>query len=121
MKDDKGVITDDSQSKASILNEYFSTVFSRDNGQMPTTSINRCADDDKLQSMYFSRNMVLKQLHSTKPKYTTGVDGHPAIFYIKCSSGLASPLSMLYNLSMSTFTRPSDWKHLVITPVFKKG
>ena len=65
--------------------------------------------------------MVLKQLQSTKPEYTTGVDGHPAIFYIKCSSGLASPLSMLYNLSMSTFTIPSDWKHSVITPVFKKG
>ena len=79
LKNDEGVNTDDSQSKASILNEYFSTVFSRDNGQMPTTAINRCADDDKLQSMYFTRYMVLKQLHSTKPKYTAGVHGHPAM------------------------------------------
>ena len=75
LKDDKGVIIDDSQSKASILNEYFSTVFRRDNGQMPTTAISRCADFDKLQSMCFTRDLVLKQLHSTKPKYTTGVDG----------------------------------------------
>ena len=59
LKDDEGVNTDDSQSKASILNEYFSTVFSRDNGQMPTTAISRCADADKLQSMYFTRDMVL--------------------------------------------------------------
>ena len=45
---------------------------------MPTTTTNRCTDADKLQSMYFTRDMVLKQLHSTGPKYTTGVDGHPA-------------------------------------------
>ena len=59
LKDDKGVITDDSRSQASILNEYFSTVISRDNGQMPTTAISRCADADKLQSMYFTRDIVL--------------------------------------------------------------
>ena len=88
---------------------------------MPTTAIGRCADADKLQRMYFTSEMVLKQLHSTKPKYTIGVDGHPAIFYVKCSSGLASSLSMLYKLSMSTSTIPSDWKHSVITPVYKKG
>ena len=52
---DTCVITDDSQSKASILHDYFSTVFSRDNGQMNTTAITRCADADKLQSMYFTR------------------------------------------------------------------
>ena len=121
MKDDEGVITDDSQSKASILNDYFGIVFSRDNEQMPTTGISRCADADKLQNMYFTLDMILKLLHSTKPKYTTGVDGHPAIFNVKCSFGLSLPLSMLYNLSMSTSTIPSDWKHSVITPVFKKG
>ena len=43
------------------------------------------------------------------------------IFYAKCSSGLASSLSMLYNLSVSTSTIPSDWKRSLITPVFKKG
>ena len=57
---------------------------------MPTTVINRCADANKLQSMYFTQDMVLKQLQSTKPKYTTDVSGH-----VKCSPGLASPLSML--------------------------
>ena len=97
------------------------SVFSKDNGQMPTTAISRCTDADKLQSMYFTCDMVLKQSHCSTPKYTIGIDGHPALFYVKCSSGLASPLSMLYNLSMSTFTIPSDWKHSVITPVFKKG
>ena len=61
---------------------------------MPTTAINRYADSDKFLSMYSTRDIVLKQLHSTKPKYTTGVDGYPATFYVKCSSGLASPLSM---------------------------
>ena len=35
---------------------------------MPGTAISRCADADKLQSMYLTRDMVLKQLHSTKPK-----------------------------------------------------
>ena len=40
LKHDKGIIADDSQSKSSIINEYFSTVFSMDDGQMPTTTAN---------------------------------------------------------------------------------
>ena len=90
---------------------------------MPTTAISRCADADKLQSMYCAHNMVLKQLHSTKPKYTTGVDEHSTIVYVKCSSRLDSPQSMLYNLSMSTSTIPSDWKHSVKNNIciFKNG
>ena len=50
---------------------------------MPTTAISRCADADKLLSMYCANNVALKQLHSTKPKYTTGVDGHSTIVYVK--------------------------------------
>ena len=116
--DDKCIITDDSLLKASILNEYISTAFSRDNGQKPITVTIRCADADKFQNMCFTSDMVLKQLHSTKQTRTTGVDRHPAIFYVKCSSGLASQLSILYNLSLSTTTIPSDSKRSVITLVF---
>ena len=67
------------------------------------------------------RDRVVKQFHSTGPKYTTGVDGHSAIFYVNCSSGLALPRSMFYNLSMCTSTIPSEWKRSVITHVFKRG
>ena len=62
LKDDKGVITDNSQLIASILNEYFNTLFSRDNGQMPITAISRCADTDKLKqckNLYFNKKFVI--------------------------------------------------------------
>ena len=48
-------------------------------------------------------------------------DGVPNIFIKKCVYSLLEPLTLIFNLSLSSNTFPDLWKESLVTPVFKKG
>ena len=69
----------------------------------------------------FSTESVSSVIKKLRNKNSAGIDGLPAIRFKQLSNGLAFPLSMLFNLSMSTSKLPASWNSAIIIPLFKKG
>ena len=109
----------DDNSKADLLNEYFSQVCICDNNTLPDYKGVRC--DDTLDSVTFTSSDVLKCLRKQKEKLSSGPDNLPPIFYKKLANSLCEPLAIMFNLFMCNGCVPSVWKQAYVTPIFKKG
>ena len=108
--------------KAALLNSYFSSVFTVDNGridaaELPTLSL----PTTPLSSPCFTPAAVMKYIKLLKANSGGGPDGLPAVFFKNTADCISYPLAMLFNLSMQTADIPPVWKLASITPIFKKG
>jgi hypothetical protein len=106
--------------KANALNDYFSSVYTVDNGIVPTF-VSRVKDTQKLESVIFNRVSIIRAAKKIKPKLTCDPDGYPSLLITKLISVLALPLSLIFQTLMSIGKAPSCWKKAVIVPFFKKG
>ena len=64
---------------------------------------------------------VSKALKDLKPKKATGVDGIPSHLLKDRSDALASPLSVIFNLTIQQNVNPAEWKKAKVTPLHKSG
>ena len=114
-----GILHCSDSKKATILNEYFHSVYTTDDGNLPhfpsrlpsTTNIN----DVKISPQIIAQ--ILNKLKSTSP----GPDNIPPIFYKQAAVSMAFPLSILFRTYIDLHEIPSEWKLSIITPKFKKG
>ena len=110
----------DSHSKAELLNEYFSSVFTCDNGiikeqwQIPRSN-------KAMGPIFITPDRVFKAIIKLKKPGGAGPDGLPSEFFKNCLHFITYPLSVIYNISVQTGSLPPIWKCAVVTPVFKRG
>ena len=64
---------------------------------------------------------VSKALKDLKPKKATGVDGIPSRLLKDGSDAPASPLSVIFNLTIQQNVIPAEWKKAKVTPLHKSG
>jgi len=120
LHDSSGHLITDDAIKADLLNNYFASVSTTDNGILPT-SVSICHCTHKLEHIVFTELSVAAAIHKLKSNLSSGPDGLPPLFY-KCTAGcLAKPLAALFTQLMSVSVVPEDWKVATIVPVFKKG
>ena len=62
---------------------------------------------------------VSKALKDLKSKKATGVDGIPSRLLKDGSDALASPLSVIFNLTIQQNVIPAEWKERKVTPLHK--
>ena len=118
--DESGKLIVDDCRKANLLNNYFSSVGTIDNGVLP------CADHlslctRKLQSVVFTEANVTAAIRKLKNNLSSGPDGLPPLLYKRTCSSLARPLALLFTQLLSVSVVPDTWKMAIVTPVFKKG
>jgi len=118
--DKNGEIVSDNLSKANILNDYFASVCTTDNGKLPEFK-NLVSDEVLIDTVTFTTENVLRCISKIKPKTSSGPDGLPAIALKNLRSCLACPLSELFTSFMSVGKVPSEWKSAIVTPIYKKG
>jgi len=109
---------------AHLFANYFSSVYTKDiplfNGVVPLPSdvsnnyLNLC-------SWTIDLNEIVDYLNSLNTHSGTGPDGIPPMFLKACSSVLARPLHMIFNMSLGLGYFPNIWKKSFITPVHKSG
>ncbi|MCP4492583.1 MAG: hypothetical protein GY820_35545, partial [Gammaproteobacteria bacterium] len=104
--------------KAYILNNYFSSVFTIDNGAAPMFN-SRC--DSHLASVEFPPSVVYDKLCRLKPSLSCGPDGIPKLFLKRFAFHFCLPLSKIFEFSFSHAVLPSMWRCADILPLFKKG
>jgi hypothetical protein len=104
---------------ANLFSVFFSTVYTKPNqsvhspGSEPPTFA--------LASIHITDRDIKTQIKSIDPKKGAGPDGIPPLFVQRCSDGLARPLSIIFNKSISTGTFPGLWKITNIVPIHKSG
>ena len=64
---------------------------------------------------------VRKALKELKSNKATGVDGIPSRLLKDGSDALASPLSVIFNLTIQQNVIPAEWKKAKVTPLHKSG
>jgi hypothetical protein len=105
--------------KAECFNNYFASVFSRDNGIPPPDR--SVPIDTRLSSCVFDPVSVYEVLLNLPSKTSYGPDGIPPILLKKLAVVLSYPLSLIFEKSFTTGEVPNLWKQANVTPIHKKS
>ena len=105
--------------KADILQNQFSSVFTREDlNHVP--SINT-KTTDVIRNMEITKEMVKSIIVSLNANKSCGPDNiHPRML-IELAEQIAKPLAMIMKKSLSERTLPEDWKKANVSPIYKKG
>ncbi|PIK36511.1 putative RNA-directed DNA polymerase from mobile element jockey-like [Apostichopus japonicus] len=113
-------IVTDSQDLADLLNDYFVSVFTReDTSSIPDFQWG--SDRPKLDTVLFSDDVVLEELLRLNVSKASGPDAiHP--YLLKTfAHHFCVPLSLIFSKFMDEGYVPRNWRCANITPIFKKG
>ena len=108
---------------AENLNEYFSSVFTREDiSILPVleTKFER-REFDYLGQLIVTPTMVAMKIRDMKDNKSPGVDGIPPKLLLEIVEQISIPLATVFNLSLEEGIVPLEWKEANIIPLFKKG
>ena len=122
LKEVEGRIITDDLTMSTILNQFFSSTFTKENSEAPEMA--RRAVDGEDQGMYditITLDMVKSMTDKLKKGKAPGDDGLTPKFLKKCRRGNSKPLAMIFNRGLDNGVVPQDWKMANVTAVFNKG
>ena len=120
LKNPQGAVITEDQDKASALNSFFCSVFTKEKlDTMPNMTQRAYATE--LSSASFSIEDIEASLRKLNPTKSTGMDGlHPRVLQ-ELSKELATPLFLIFRTSLEQGKVPDQWKEGQVTAIFKKG
>jgi hypothetical protein len=122
LKTEKGDIVVTDKDKANILNDFFSTVFTKENHKdMPSISEAERSQGFTLADIQVTSEAVGKALKNLNPNKAHGPDSIPSRVLKELHNELSLPLTILFNKSISEGKIPGDWKKANVVAIFKKG
>ncbi len=130
LKRSDGSVSRDNSEKVEILNSFFCSVFTEDDGRKPEFET-RVREDVKLENISFTPEKVCKVLKSLPNKTSRSPDNLPAFFLksiaknhtcsdVNCAC-LCEPLSRIFTVSFYFGVLPNLWLTADVVPLFKKG
>ena len=123
LKDDLGNLVLATNKMGKMLNEYFASVFNKDE-VTEGIDLNMDAivgDSVVLENVEITLEKVYRAVSSLKRNKKEGVDGLNSTIFIECKSGVSLPLQKVFSSSIKNGDIPADWKMANVTPIFKKG
>ncbi|CAJ0595038.1 unnamed protein product [Cylicocyclus nassatus] len=122
LRDDQGNVIKTDQEKAEHLGRYFASVFrapsnppDNNDSQYDIRSCHSCLSRIS-QVLPWEIVGILRKLKSSTFLTT---DGIPQIVFKRCANQLATPVSILINLSLSSGELPDVWKQGKVVPIPK--
>jgi hypothetical protein len=120
LDENKNVISDN-KGMANLLNDYFSSVFTRDDPTQELPQLDQRMINEHLVNIIITKDDVAKRIDALKLGKSPGPDGISTNILKKLKFSVVDPLQKLYQLSMDTGEIPDDWKIAKVVPIFKKG
>ena len=119
IKNDAGEFIVDPKEQARTMNEFFSSVFTRSNGDSPPkAAINGNA---VLCDIEVTEERVKRLIDEMREEAAPGPDEIPPILLKMLRDEIARPLSKLFRKSIDEGRIPDDWRNANVIPIFKKG
>ena len=119
--DEKGVFTKNDTEKCEVINQFFSSVFTKEDlndvpefvfeGNIPNT----------LTTCDINIEDVEKALFNLNPNKSPGPDNFHPTFLKQSSKSLSLPFYLLFNLTLHEGRLPDDFKIAEVRPIYKKG
>ena len=116
--DNKNKTHTDDVKLAEILNDQFTSVFSVDDGTSPEVS---GPAGLQIGNITITKPGIVKLLKGLDPSKASGPDCISARLLKECAEEVAGGLVLLFTASLKQGKIPEDWKHAIITPLFKGG
>ena len=109
----------DEQEMANILNDYFSSVFTKDNNDDPEPAVMNF--DNEVCNFVVTNKDIAREIDVLKAGKAPGPDNISTTFLKNMKVCLLEPLNMIFNSSLSKCQVPKDWKNAKVVPIHKKG
>ena len=115
---DKKVVTEDEE-MAKILNDFFSSVFTREDlNQIPEAEE---METDTLEEIRITAWKVRKKIRKLSRAAASGPDGIGPCILQELENELVEGLTLIFQRSIYAGVVPEDWRTANVTPIFKKG
>ncbi len=111
-------VTDD-QGMANLLNSFFSSVFTKDNGSPDQQAAPMVTAD--IGEIKVTVNMVREKIDNLRVDSAAGPDKIGPRLLQELKEAVAPPLAEIFNSSLREGKVPEDWRCANVTPIFKKG
>ena len=112
-------ITETDNDKAEILNHYFASQSDLADRHSSPPDL-ELPNYPMLENIHISPDEVKQAIKQLKPNKAPGPNLIGPKLFKEASNELATPLSDMYNLSLTTKTYPASWKKANVCPIFKK-
>ena len=118
LKDSQGVLIQDNEEKANLLNDSFASVFIKEPpGQLPIFDVRY--QGQSVTKLIVSTDDVYKRLMSLKVSKSMGLDNcHPCLMK-ETADSIKEPLQMIFNKTFKEGTLPEVWKDAHVTALYK--
>lgn len=118
LETDRGRVTSDGD-KANVLNNFFSSVFTQENEDIPTCT--RVSEEMRVPDFEITTADVEAKLKKLKVDKAAGPDSlHPRVLK-ELSSVISRPLADLMQNSLERECVPQDWRDAHVCAIHKKG
>ena len=106
--------------KANLLNQFFSTCFNSSTPPLTPTSHSDSPPSPSCPlDLLCSEDELLRLLLNLSSDTATGPDGISARMLKLSAHSITAPLTLIFNISISSGIFPSDWKNSYIVPIPK--
>ena len=127
LKDESGNVLTDVESMGELLNRFFVSVFSKEQGG-GDRNVDQRSEDDQAEvgggggegiSLLITEVMVREHLAKLGENKTPGTDGMGSSFVKNLVGGIEMPLILLFQRSLETGQVPEQWKEDNVTAIYK--
>ena len=109
----------DSLSKANVLTDYFSSIFSsEDTAYVPVLEGDSLS---KISLIHIHADGVTQLLLNLKTHKAASPDNFPFHFLKEVANKIAPVLSLILQASLNQGTLPDIWKSALVVPIYKKA
>ena len=117
---DKGNLISSDKKKTDLLNTFFHSVFTQDNGHALKLNC-KVTRQQFMKDVIVTEANVTKSIQKLNNSLSRTQKNIPSYFLKKIAFPILHVLTYLYNLCLSKGSMPYQWKLAIITPVHKKG
>lgn len=119
LKDSSGSILTEDKEVADHLNNFFTSVFTKDDGRIIPVIVPET--DDRLETVEITGTKIRKVIRNLRAGSAPGPDGITPLLLKNLCEELIGPLQRIFNRSIIDGAVPNGWKEAVVVPIFKKG